>query len=320
MLKISVISQRGGADSTKGQFRHLQGGSWLGPGLPILLVPIILSLAAPAGFANEIRLAAWNLEHLDDKEGEGCLGRQRIDYEALEKRVARLNADVVAFQEVENPTAARRVFPREGWHVEMSSRPPMDRSHLCRGNPSAKLGHLGTGFAIRRGVPYRRHDDLANLAMGNPYQRWGTDITVNVDGRELRLLSVHLTSGCWGRKQDGESRRRKTCATLRGQMRSLKAWANARSAEGKAFVILGDFNRRLALPGDWAWRLLSPPEAPLRLLSGGVASRCDHRYPAFIDHLVAGGGAEAMQVRGSFGELPRRGRHPDHCAIWTDFR
>ena len=303
-----------------GRFRLLRGAAWRGPGLSALLIPLILSLAAPGGFAGELRLAAWNLEHLDDTEGEGCLGRNRADYETLGKRIGELRADVVAFQEVENPAAAGRVFPGADWHVEMSARPPMDPTRPCRDRPEASLGHLGTGFAIRRGVPYRRHDDLAVLGMGNPSQRWGTDITVGADGRELRLLSVHLASGCWGAKEDGESRRRKTCATLRGQMRRLKAWADARRAEGTAFVILGDFNRRLALPGDWAWRLLSPPAAPLYLLTGGVPSRCNPRYPAFIDHLVAGGGAEAMRVPGSFGELPRRGRHPDHCALWADFR
>ncbi len=303
-----------------GRFRRLRGGSRMGPGLPALLIPVILALAAPAGIAGEIRIAAWNLEHLDDTEGEGCVGRNRADYRALGERVAELDADVVAFQEVENPAAARRVFPGADWHVEMSSRPAMDPPRPCRENPAMSLGHLGTGFAIRRGISYRRHGDLADLGMGNPFQRWGTDITVRADGRELRLLSVHLASGCWGRKQDGESRRRKTCAILRGQMRSLRAWADARRAEGAAFVILGDFNRRLALPGDWAWRLLSPPGAPLRLLTRGVVSRCNLRYPAFIDHLVAGGGAGAMQVQGSFVELPRQGRHPDHCAVWADFR
>ena len=51
-----------------------------------------------------------------------------------------------------------------------------------------------------------------------------------------------------------------------------------------------------------------------------VRSRCDPRYPAFIDHLVAGRGAEAMLVPGSFRELPRHGRHPDHCAVSAAFR
>ena len=35
-------------------------------------------------------------------------------------------------------------------------------------------------------------------------------------------------------------------------MLGLKAWIDARRREGAPFAILGDFNRRLALPGDWA--------------------------------------------------------------------
>ncbi len=116
------------------------------------------------------------------------------------------------------------------------------------------------------------------------------------------------------------SKRKKTCAVLRSQIRHIGAWADARRAEGAGFVILGDFNRRLTLEGDWAWRLLSPPPAALRLLTEGVPFRCDPRFPAFIDHLVAGGGAEKMLVEGSFRERPRRGRHPDHCAISAAFR
>ena len=285
--------------------------------LPALLV---LTLISPTGLASELRVAAWNLEHLDDTEGEGCLDRQRSDYEVLASRITDLDADVVAFQEVENAAAAHHAFPEADWHVEISSRPPMEPARSCWDRPGMALGHLGTGFAIRRGLSYRRHDDLAALGKGAPFQRWGTDITVSADGRDLRLLSVHLASGCWGAKQDGEERRQKTCRILRGQVKRLKAWSDARRAEGAAFIILGDFNRRLAVPGDWAWRELSPPSAPLRLLTEGAPSRCDPRYPAFIDHLVAGGGAEAMLVQGSFGELPRLGPHPDHCAVWADFR
>ncbi len=82
------------------------------------------------------------------------------------------------------------------------------------------------------------------------------------------------------------------------------------------FVILGDFYRRLDVPGDWAWRLLSPPR---RLLTRGVPFRCDPRFPPFIDHLVAGGGAEAMLVEGSFREVSRQEPDPDHCAIRVGF-
>ena len=285
-----------------------------------LLALLVLALAPPAGLAGELRIAAWNLEHLDDADGEGCVGRSGADYTALARRIEELDVGVVAFQEVENTGAAHRLFPVSGWHVEMSRRPPMDRSRPCRGRPEAELGHLATGFSIRRGIAYRRNGDLKTLGGKNAFQSWGADITVTESGRELRFLSVHLASGCWGEREDGKRGRREICAILRAQMLHLKAWADARRAEGAAFVMLGDFNRRLALPEDWAWRLLSPPSAPSRLLTEGVLFHCDPRFPAFIDHLIAGGGAEATLVEGSFKEWPCRGSHPDHCAVSAVFR
>ena len=279
----------------------------------------LLLLPVPAA-AGDLRVAAWNLEHLDDTVGAGCVGRTSADYAALARRVAELNADIVAFQEVENAAAALLVFPKSQWRIEMSGRPAMERSRACWDRPESRLGHLATGIAIRRGVAYRRNPDLDALGAGDAFQRWGTDITVIEEGRALRLLSVHLKSGCWGARQDGETRSEKACATLRFQMEQLKAWADARRAEGTAFVILGDFNRRLALADDWAWFLLSPPKAPLRLLTQGEPTRCDPRFTAFIDHIVAGGGAESMPAPGSFHEAARQGEHPDHCAVSAIFR
>ena len=284
-----------------------------------ILVVLTLALPTATGVAGEVRIAAWNLEHLNATGSEGCLPRTAADYRAIARQVTELDADVVAFQEVENEAAAWRVFPDSYWNVEMSSRLPMARPRKCRDRPEARLRHLATGFAIRRGIAYRRNDDLKALGGGDAIQRWGTDITVTADGGQLRLLSVHLRSGCWGAKQDRDTKRATTCAVLRAQMRHLKAWSDARRVEGTAFVILGDFNRRLTLPDDWAWRLLAPPSAPLRLVTGGAA-RCDPRFPAFIDHLVAGGGAETMLVPGSFHEVARSGPHPDHCAVTADFR
>ena len=117
---------------------------------------------------------------------------------------------------------------------------------------------------------------------------------------------MHLRTGCWGAAQDEDGRRDRACALLRRQFAHIKAWADARRTEGTAFVVLGDFNRRLALPGDWAWQTLSPPPAPLRLATAGIQTRCDPRYTSLIDHVVAGGGAENMLVTGSVREAPRR--------------
>ncbi len=286
----------------------------------VLLAWLILALTPQTGSGDELRIAAWNLEHLDDSDGDGCVGRSDADYADLARRIEELDADIIAFQEVENEAAARRVFPASDWHVEVSRRPPMESSQACWDRPQARLGHLATGFAVRHGVQYRRNEDLAELGADGAFQRWATDIVVTAGGRELRLLSVHLRTGCWGANQDGDSGSTESCATLRGQIERLKDWADARPANAEAFVILGDFNRRLTLAGDWAWRLLSPATTPLLLLTEGVPFRCDPRFPAFIDHMVAGGGAEAMLVPGSFREAPRRDPHPDHCAISAVYR
>ena len=56
----------------------------------------------------------WNLEHLNDEHGEGCVERTDADFDAIARRIEALDADVVAFQEVENEAAALRVFNRSG--------------------------------------------------------------------------------------------------------------------------------------------------------------------------------------------------------------
>ena len=284
------------------------------------LAALALGLFAMAGDAGELRVVAWNLEHLNDSEGRGCLPRRQRDYDAIARQVEKLDADIVAFQEVENEAAARRVFPRSHWQIEVSSRPPTDPGRPCWDRPEQRLGHLATGIAVRRGIAYRRHRDLSALGGGSSYARWGTDITVSRDGSRLRLLSVHLKSGCWGARQDEDEKRAAVCVLLRRQFEVLQDWTDARRARREAFVVLGDFNRRLAVPDDWAWNTLSPSSAPLELAAAGHVSRCDPRFREFIDHFVLGAGAESMLVPHSFRETPRKGRHPDHCALSVDFR
>lgn len=143
-----------------------------------LLAWLVLALAPQTGSGEELRIAAWNLEHLDDRDGAGCVGRSIADYEVLARRIAELDADIVAFQEVENEAVAHRVFPASDWHVEVSRRPPMENSPTCWDRPQARLGHLATRFAIRRGVPYRRNGDLTSLGADDAFQRWATDVVV----------------------------------------------------------------------------------------------------------------------------------------------
>ena len=281
--------------------------------LALITMPIM-------SYADEFRIGAWNMEHLNDDGDEGCIERTDEDYDVMSRQMIKTGGDILAFQEVENAAAAHRVFPASIWNIEISERPPEKKTTTCWDRPTARLGHLATGFAIGNDIVYRRNGDLKALGADNRFQRWGTDVTIIKNGGRLRLLSVHLRTGCWGAEQDVQDRSAEACKTLRRQIEQLKLWIDRRIGEGMAFVILGDFNRRLTVPEDWAWEILSPPDVPLHLLTMGISSQCDPRYTDFIDHMVAGGGAEAMIVPNSFIELPKSGPHPDHCAISALFR
>ena len=289
-------------------------------GMPLLLAGCRAPGVAPDPLHTmDLRLATWNLEHLNDTDEAGCVPREQADYDAIADRIREIDPDVVAFQEVENTAAALRVFPATHWHVEVSARPaPATRE--CWALPGKYLHHLATGFAIRKEIVYHRNEDLQSLGDSASFQRWGTDITVTLGDRQLRLLSVHLRSGCWSAEQDSNASRAETCATLRDQILDVRAWADRREAKGTAFGILGDFNRRLAVSDDWAWRALSPESSPLDLLTADLESQCDPRFEEFIDHIVLDDDAAALLVRGSTREWRRHADHPDHCAVSADLQ
>ena len=288
--------------------------------LPVSLLAVVwLACASPAG-ALELRVATWNLEHLDDANGAGCVGRTVDDYVALAERIDALGADVIAFQEVENAAAAERVFDAEGWNVEVSARPSTGSGPPCYGRPEARLGHLATGIAVRAGLEYTRNADVSALDAGSRFRRWGTDVTVTRGGESLRVLSLHLKSGCWSAREDGHASREATCETLREQMEALTDWMAERREAGEAFVVAGDFNRRLAIPGDWAWALLTEDAPALSLPTAGRISRCDERYPEFIDHLLFDADSRVSMAPGSFEEGERSAPHPDHCAVLAHLR
>ena len=289
-------------------------------GVPLLLAGCQAPGAVPdSPEAAHLRIATWNLEHLNDTDAAGCVPREQADYDAIADRIREIGPDVVAFQEVENAAAALRVFPASHWHVEVSTRPePAGDARECWGLPGQYLEHQATGFAIRKQIVYQRNADLYSLGDLAATLRWGTDITVTFGDRQLRLLSVHLKSGCWSAEQDSDPSRTETCATLSDQILELRAWADLQEAEGIAFGILGDFNRRFAVSDDRAWRALSPESSPLELLTADLEFQCDPRFDEFIDHIVLDADAAALLVPESTREWPRHGDHPDHCAVSAD--
>lgn len=283
-----------------------------------------LCVAAMAGLlligvssdAKNLRVAAWNLEHLNANGDEGCVTRTQKDFDSITATVDNLRFDVVAFQEVKDEAAARRVFAEDEWEIEMSNRPAMKELRECWGLPGRYLRHLGTGFAIRKGISYRRNPDFKVLGLNDDFQRWGTDLTL-IGDTEIRLLSVHLRSGCWGTTQDEDASKDETCQTLRKQIENLAVWRDERLKEEVPFLILGDFNRRLAVSNDWAWTMLSTTKGRLRLVTANIDTKCDPRFTELVDHIVADSTAASLVIPESTAEGPRVDRHPDHCAVST---
>ena len=267
--------------------------------------------AAPASAAT-ITVASWNMEHLAEANESGCRPRNDADYAAMRAYVDALGADVIAFQEVESKAAAERVFDPARYTVVMEQRVGTGRKGECGGRPGLTVNAQRTGFAIRKGLAFDRQPDFTDIQVGNPDLRSGVDLIVRpARGKPVRLLSVHLKAGCTA----GD--RNEACPVLFQQVPVLERWIDDRAAEGVRFAVLGDFNRRLVMPGDavWAdWDDASPANADLARASGDQSARCNPRYKDFIDYIVLDRRAAADLL--AFEEMSFAGdRLSDHCAI-----
>lgn len=249
----------------------------------LLFFLLPLALATPAA-AAELKLATWNLAWLtlrqygDPDLPRGLPVRTPGDLDLLARYARRLDADIVALQEVDGPEAAARVF---------------DPGHYAFFFP-AEQDVQRTGFAVRRTLRVTQNPDLEALDL-HPRARFslrrGTDITVEAGDQRLRLLSVHLDKGCRDAPLASPGR---DCESLSRQAAILAGWAAERRRESIPFAILGDFNRAMAGPEDDLLRALAPV-GPLLRVTEGVSDPCwaGARGPRrFIDHILLGGVAE----------------------------
>jgi endonuclease/exonuclease/phosphatase family metal-dependent hydrolase len=259
-------------------------------------------LLAPA-FAHPLKFSTWNLDWLTLRPaGDPTLpsGVSPKDPEALARLRAyalHLDADVIAFQEADGPGMAARIFPPDRYQIVMADGLEVQR----------------TGFAIRNGIAFSRNPDLLALKLDKQGLRAGTDITVTEDGHNLRLLAVHLKSGCSSQALAADE---PACAELAKQLPVLQAWITARG--GEAFAIMGDFNRRLGA-GEKFWAGLETA-APLALPDEGRDSPC-WGGGGFIDHIVLGGEArqwlmpQSLRVMLYHESAEWKPRLSDHCPV-----
>ena len=312
------------------------------------LAATLLGALLPASHApaqqGSLRVATWNLEWLIAPEefdrlaahcgdppppgdtrvipcdivapGERSKRRSAADLARMRDYARRLDADVVALQEVDGPAAARLVFPDYAFCF------------------TRRLHVQNVGFAVRAGLPFRC-DEYPELGLADSRLRCGADLTLFPGSdAQIRLLSVHLKSGCHSEPLNSDW---PACAALAEQVPVLEAWIDARARERVPFAVLGDFNRRFAAEGsrarDRSGRLLAmwpeiddgdPPEADLgNATRNRRSARCSpgdsHVVP--IDHIVLSRSLSARLVPGSVqrfaysGADVRRFRLSDHCPV-----
>lgn len=278
------------------------------------LFTLVLCLFVTLGArAAELKFATWNLEWLTERPaGDPALPpdvhpRRAEDFALLRHYALQLNADVVAVQEVDGRSVAQRIFPPDRYSLHLTQDRRVQRS----------------GIAVRRGLQYDVNPDVIAI-QGDPNLRLrsGADITLHLPEGDLRILAVHLKTGCTKRRLARS--RNLSCSELQGQVPPIAAWITARRQQGQAFLLMGDFNRWMDAR-DQVWRELNRA-APLARATEGRSSPCWGRE-AFIDHIIAGGAARQWMQRESLRVLMYRETDPewkprlsDHCPVSVRLR
>ena len=266
---------------------------------------LLFGLLALPVRAGELKVATWNLNWLTSREAglpADVKPREPEDFDRLRAYAGELNADVVAFQEVDNRETARRVFSPDRYSLHMS------RDHVRQ----------RVGLAIRGGLTYEINPDVTALA-GDPARRLrsGVDITLTLPSGPLRVMALHLKTGCQYASLGNTPRG--ACATLLWQLDAVTAWVAARQEDGVPFLLLGDFNRGMDRRDAFLKRLRTA--APLTRVTEGDSNPCWGGEP-FIDHILLGGAARVWAVPNSLRVLTYRETDPawkarlsDHCPV-----
>ncbi len=233
----------------------------------LLLLALLLPSLAQAGellvHAGELKVATWNLEWLTARpEGDPALPsdvhpKTAADIARLRRYADALNADVIALEEVDGPGIAAALFPPDRYALFFTQDDVVQR----------------VGLAVRRGLAVTRNPDLTGLDLypdARFHLRSGADITLDWPGGRLRIMAVHLKTGCQRDRLD--TSHRPQCSTLRGQVPILQGWIAQRRAEGVPFIVLGDFNRWMD-GADQVYASLNAA-APLTRATEGQDSPC----------------------------------------------
>ena len=284
---------------------------------------IVITFLSPIAFAENLKIATWNIAWLGSHEYNQ---RKEADYQKLARYARELDADVIALQEVESAKWAKKVFGDE-YDYFFTTKDWVQR----------------VGVAVRKNSGYKAQA-IEYVELDQGLARRGMDVTLTKNGKSVRLLAVHMKSGCFDKALDQasiakmpasnekEQYAKIACAELAKQAVKLEAWVDARAKEGVPFVLLGDFNRRFVqdialnyseIQGLWQTIDDEGPEA-LWAPTIKAESKCwGGYYKDYIDHIVFDPKAKAQYVPNSFGQLVFDEKYTrelsqtlsDHCPI-----
>jgi len=280
--------------------------------------------------AREFTLASWNMNNLHEQSGyawrKGAPVREDADFQLLQHYAGRLQADIVALQEVNSALAVARVFPDSEYEIHLSGR------RQDRADHSMQTDGIYLAFAVRRGRfdKVLARDVPALGAVSEHPLRWGLELSVTLGGETFSILNVHLKSGCFSYSL--ETPASEACEILARQRAPLETWIDELAAAGTPFAVVGDFNRAFGVHGqkDHMWRDIDdgdPAGLSLHRLPDHQANLCwagtrrHHRNA--IDFLVFDALAWQWVDSKTFRQLdydpkdrdPVRALPSDHCPV-----
>ncbi|TKF71867.1 metal-dependent hydrolase [Vibrio sp. F13] len=273
-------------------------------------------------FAEPLTISSWNIEWLSTNEAVNKFSdkRDQADFDKLATYFQSLDADVVAFQEIDNVNAIQRVAGDQ-YKILMS-----DRALSKNSNRQFKEVNQYTGFAVRKRVALTDYADFPLETTSNSKLRFASYIVVETNFKPIHMLSVHLKAGC-----SGAYKSNRDCSRLKEQAQQLNKWIKQRKRNNEDYAILGDFNHNLAYSRDWMWKELSQ-YTDAQLATRKTRADCKvrsnrnnyrtHQFRSVIDHIVVSESLNASPAKQKVFETQDvlDYKLSDHCPVSTTIK
>nr|WP_275665614.1 endonuclease/exonuclease/phosphatase family protein [Vibrio sp. Isolate30] len=236
-----------------------------------------------------LSISSWNIEWLSTNEAVNKMSvlRDEQDFDQLAHHFEQLNSDIMAFQEVDDIDAIRRVVGPD-YRIVMSDR----ASSRYKANQFQGVNQY-TGFVVRQNVEVINKPDIKLETRSGSKLRFASYIVAEYQDKPVHLLSVHLKAGC-----SGAYKRNNNCDRLKQQAKLLNDWIVEREEKQQAYAVLGDFNHNLSYRGDWLWSVLSDNNQA-QLATRSTPAECKvrsnrnknktHQFRSLIDHIIVSG-------------------------------